>query len=65
MFRPCNRAIVRLFNRDHQIDYIIGVFFGGGGGDEISPVRRDLVQLIYGMSDAFCAVTDLRTIRVQ
>ena len=27
MFRPCNRVIVRLFNRDHQIDYIIGVFF--------------------------------------
>ena len=25
MFRPCNRAIVRLFNREHQIDYIIGV----------------------------------------
>ena len=24
MFRPCNRAIVWLFNRDHQIDYIIG-----------------------------------------
>ena len=37
MFRPCNRAIVRLLNRDHQIDYIIGVFLGGG---------RDLALLI-------------------
>ena len=30
MFRPCNRTIVRLFNRDHQIDYIIRGFLGGG-----------------------------------
>ena len=38
MFRLCNWVIVRLFNRDHQIDYIIGGFFGGvRGGDEISP----------------------------
>jgi len=37
MFRPSNRAIVRLFNRDHQIDYIIRVFWGVGLGDEISP----------------------------
>ena len=35
MFRPCNQAIIRLFNRDHQIDYIIRVFWGVG--DEISP----------------------------
>ena len=45
MFRPCNRAIVRLFNRDHRIDYIIrGVFGVGGGG-----VERDLAYIVFRM----------------
>ena len=36
MFRLCNRAIVGLFNRDHQIDYIIGGFLGGWGGRDLA-----------------------------
>ena len=42
MFRPCNRAIVRLFNRDHQIDYIIGGFLGGTRSRPPPPPKKNL-----------------------